>query len=214
MAVKTITPPPTDTIQEQVSHALKEDIGTGDVSANLIDKSALISARVICREEAIISGRPWFDEVFRQLDKTIEINWQVEEGEHVNADTCLCQLTGLAQPLLTGERSALNFLQTLSATATQTSHYVQAIKGTSTRLLDTRKTIPGLRLAQKYAVRCGGGYNHRIGLYDMVLIKENHIIAAGSIKMRLHKHGNNHLIYRLKWKSKTWMNLNRRLMPM
>ena len=170
------------TIEQQVQQALQEDIGSGDISAQLIDSSKRVRAIIFCREPAVICGSAWVTEVFQQLNTSIKINWKIEDSDHVNADTILCDITGSAQDILTGERTALNFLQTLSATATQTRRYTDAIKGTHTRLLDTRKTIPGLRLSQKYAVRCGGGYNHRIGLYDMFLIKENHIISAGSIQ--------------------------------
>jgi len=164
-----------------VSHALREDIGSGDISAQLIDAATQGKARVISREAAIICGRPWFDEVFRQLEPSIQIDWLVDEGDTVKADQTLCRLSGPARPLLTGERTALNFLQTLSGTATLARRYAQTVTGTNTKILDTRKTLPGLRSAQKYAVRCGGCHNHRMGLYDAILIKENHIIAAGSI---------------------------------
>jgi nicotinate-nucleotide pyrophosphorylase (carboxylating) len=170
-----------DDIESVVRRALQEDIGSGDISAHLIEAAAQGKARVISREAAVICGRPWFDEVFRQLDSRIEIRWHIEEGEAVPANHVLCQLSGPARPLLSGERTALNFLQTLSGTATAAQRYSQAIAGTSSKILDTRKTLPGLRLAQKYAVRCGGCYNHRMGLYDAILIKENHLIAAGSI---------------------------------
>lgn len=168
-------------LEATVSNAIKEDLGNGDVTASLIpaDKSAV--ATVICREAAVICGRPWFDEVFHQVDPDIQIDWQVEEGSYQAADTLLCTLSGNARHLLTGERAALNFLQTLSGTATTTQQYAKVLAGTDTRILDTRKTLPGLRLAQKYAVKCGGGLNHRIGLFDQVLIKENHIMSAGSI---------------------------------
>jgi nicotinate-nucleotide pyrophosphorylase (carboxylating) len=166
---------------EQVSRALLEDIGSGDVSAQLIAADRQARAHVICREPAILCGAPWFDEVFRQLEPRIGVRWHFRDGSAVPANAVLCDLTGPARALLTGERTALNFLQLLSATATVTDRYVQAVAGTGCRILDTRKTLPGLRTAQKYAVRCGGGSNHRIGLYDMVLIKENHIAAAGSI---------------------------------
>lgn len=178
-----LTPPPAETIRAQCAQALAEDLGPHgkDPSAALIPKNTILRAEVICREEAVICGRPWFDEVMHQLDKDINIDWQINEGQHVDADTLLCRLHGSARHLLSGERTALNFLQTLSATATQTQHYVQAITGSDAQLLDTRKTLPGLRLAQKYAVRCGGGNNHRIGLFDMIMLKENHILASGSI---------------------------------
>jgi nicotinate-nucleotide pyrophosphorylase (carboxylating) len=168
-----------------VARALREDIGSGDVTAGLIDQRSQARARLLCREPAVLCGRPWFDETFRQLDSTVAIRWRFDEGSEIAADTVLCELEGAARVLLTGERTALNFLQLLSGTATVTRRYVEAIRGSSCRILDTRKTIPGLRLAQKYAVRCGGGSNHRLGLYDMVLIKENHIAAAGSISQAI-----------------------------
>jgi nicotinate-nucleotide pyrophosphorylase (carboxylating) len=171
---------PTD-LSAQVERALREDIGSGDISAELIPAEQQARAHVISREPAILCGAPWFDEVFLQLEPRVAVRWQFAEGARVPADARLCELHGPARALLTGERTALNFLQLLSATATVTDRYVQAIAGTACRILDTRKTIPGLRTAQKYAVRCGGGSNHRIGLFDMVLIKENHIAAAGSI---------------------------------
>jgi len=164
-----------------VSRALREDIGPGDVTAGLIDPQTQARARVRCREAAVLCGTAWFDETFRQLDPRVRVQWRVAEGAAVAADSILCELSGPARAILTGERTALNFLQLLSATASATARYVHAVAGTSCRILDTRKTIPGLRTAQKYAVRCGGGQNHRMGLYDCVLIKENHIAAAGSI---------------------------------
>ena len=172
---------PTETIQQQVQQALAEDIGSGDVTARLIPPQQTSNATVISREAAIICGQAWFTEVFRQLDPAISIEWHIKDGDTVQTDELVCKLRGPAQTLLSGERTALNFLQTLSATATHANQYVKAIAGTAAQVLDTRKTIPGLRLAQKYAVSCGGAANHRIGLYDMVLIKENHILAAGSI---------------------------------
>jgi len=172
---------PAESIQQQVALALAEDIGSGDVTAALLPETEQANARVICRQHAVIAGRAWFDEVFQQLDTAVQIHWQVKDGEQVEPDQLLCELSGPVRSLLTGERAALNFLQTLSGTATSVQQYAKRIEGTSARVLDTRKTLPGLRLAQKYAVSCGGGSNHRIGLYDMVLIKENHIIAAGSI---------------------------------
>lgn len=180
------SPPPIETIRAQCAQALAEDLGptgiaAGDPSAALIPENKTLHAEIICREPAVICGRPWFDEVIHLLDHAIDIDWRVKEGEHVDANTVLCSLHGSARHLLSAERSALNFLQTLSATASQTHRFVQAIAGTGAQLLDTRKTLPGLRLAQKYAVRCGGGRNHRIGLFDMIMLKENHIIAAGSI---------------------------------
>jgi nicotinate-nucleotide pyrophosphorylase (carboxylating) len=168
-------------LPDQVSRALREDIGSGDVTAALIPTGQQAQARVLCREAAVICGAPWFDETFRQLDPAVHIEWRIAEGARAPANSILCELTGPARPILTGERTALNFLQLLSGTASVTARYVEALRGTRCRILDTRKTIPGLRTAQKYAVRCGGGGNHRLGLYDMVLIKENHIAAAGSI---------------------------------
>jgi nicotinate-nucleotide pyrophosphorylase (carboxylating) len=166
---------------DAVARALEEDVGTGDVTAGLVPADVRARAELRCREPAVLAGRPWFDEVYRQLDPGIEIRWSAEDGDMIAADTVICRLEGPARALLTGERTALNFLQTLSATATRTRHHVRAVAGTSARVLDTRKTLPGLRLAQKYAVRCGGGTNHRLGLWDAVLIKENHVLAAGSI---------------------------------
>jgi len=168
-------------IARQVSAALAEDVGTGDVTAALVPLQQQVRAHVVAREPAVLCGTQWASETFRQLDAAIRLEWQAADGERIAADQVLLNLSGPARPILTGERTALNFLQTLSATATAASRYVEAIAGTNCRIIDTRKTLPGLRLAQKYAVRCGGAQNHRIGLYDMVLIKENHIIAAGSI---------------------------------
>ncbi len=168
-------------VTENVRIALAEDIGSGDLTAALIPVDAMARAVVISRETAVICGRPWVDEVFAQLDVRVEIDWRVQEGEKVVADQELFSLSGSARALLTGERTALNFLQTLSATATEASRYADAVAGLDVKILDTRKTIPGLRDAQKYAVSCGGCFNHRHGLYDAVLIKENHILAAGSI---------------------------------
>lgn len=168
-------------ITEQVTLALAEDIGSGDVTADLIPEKNQSTATVICRDDAILSGVAWFNEVFKQIDSAVKINWSYQDGDKVKANTTLCTLQGNARSLLSGERAALNFVQTLSATATLTNQFVTAIEGTKTRILDTRKTLPNLRDAQKYAVLCGGGKNHRIGLYDMILIKENHIMAAGSI---------------------------------
>ncbi len=168
-------------VAAQVAAALAEDIGTGDLTAALIPAEAQAEATVICREAGVLCGRPWFDEVFRQLDPAIAIDWRAEEGAAITPEQLLCTLRGPARAILSGERAALNFLQTLSGTAAATARYVAAVAGTGVAILDTRKTLPGLRLAQKYAVAQGGGRNHRIGLYDMVLIKENHILAAGSI---------------------------------
>ncbi|HMN44074.1 MAG TPA: carboxylating nicotinate-nucleotide diphosphorylase [Povalibacter sp.] len=168
-------------IDTQIARALAEDVGDGDLTASLIPADKRARATVISREDAVLCGRAWFDAVFRQLDPAIEIRWFATDGDRIAANQKLCELSGSARHLLTGERTALNFLQTLSATATATRAHVDAIAGTNTRVLDTRKTIPGLRLAQKYAVVCGGGVNHRIGLFDAILVKENHIAAAGSI---------------------------------
>jgi nicotinate-nucleotide pyrophosphorylase (carboxylating) len=161
--------------------ALAEDVGSGDLTAQLIAPDTQAHATIITREEAVLCGQPWVDETFRQLDAAVRIEWTAAEATAVQAGATLCRLEGPARALLTGERTALNFLQALSATATVTRRYVDAVSGTACRVLDTRKTIPALRLAQKYAVRCGGGHNHRIGLFDAILIKENHIVAAGSI---------------------------------
>ena len=160
---------------------LKEDVGAGDVTANLIDVKQNAKAVVITRDSMVLCGIAWFDTVFRRLDSQINIHWQHDEGNVIKANEILCELNGNARALLTGERTALNLLQTLSATATVSRKYAEAVTGTTCKVLDTRKTIPGLRVAQKYAVACGGCVNHRMGLYDAVLIKENHIIAAGSI---------------------------------
>lgn len=168
-------------IEQSVRTALEEDLGSGDVSAQLIEAEQNASASILCRENAVICGQAWFEQCFRQLDPHTEIDWHIDEGAQVNPGQHICDLRGNARALLSAERSALNFLQTLSATATKTRLYANAVKDTGCKILDTRKTIPGLRLAQKYAVQCGGGYNHRLGLYDAILIKENHINAAGSI---------------------------------
>jgi len=178
---------PPEAVREDVRRALAEDVGPGDATAALIPPRARATARVISREAAVICGRPWFDETFAQLARAagaveaVAIDWHVREGERVEAEQELCHVRGPARLVLTAERTALNFLQLLSGTATATARYAQAIAGTGARILDTRKTLPGLRRAQKYAVTCGGGRNHRLGLYDAVLIKENHILAAGSI---------------------------------
>ena len=171
---------PTD-ISETVQRALQEDIGSGDITSQLIPAHVQAQAQVISREGAILCGTAWFNEVFKQLDSQVQFKWLVQDGEAIQPLQRLCQLSGPVRALLTGERTALNFLQLLSGTATVTQRYVAAIEGTHTRILDTRKTLPGLRRAQKYAVQCGGGRNHRLGLYDAFLIKENHILAAGSI---------------------------------
>jgi len=166
---------------EQVAAALREDVGSGDVTAQLVPDTQVAHGRVITREDAVLCGQPWVDETFCRLDSAIRIDWHAHDGERVRADQIVFESQGRARAVLTGERTALNFLQLLSGTATQTRLLVDAVAGTGCTILDTRKTLPGLRTAQKYAVRCGGAQNHRIGLFDMVLIKENHIAAAGSI---------------------------------
>ncbi len=164
-----------------VKAALHEDVGSGDITADLIPKDGTATATLITREHATLAGRQWFDEVFNQLDTSVQIDWQVNDGDVISPNQKLCELHGSARSILTGERTAINFLQTLSSAATSVACYANLIKDTKTKILDTRKTIPGLRLAQKYAVTCGGGKNHRIGLYDAILIKENHILASGGI---------------------------------
>jgi nicotinate-nucleotide pyrophosphorylase (carboxylating) len=171
----------TTEITRNVAAALAEDIGAGDITGELIPADRIATATVTTRDAMTLAGRPWFDEACRQVDAAIEVTWQYKDGDRVAEGTVLCELRGPARSILTAERSALNFLQLLSATATVTRQYADAIAGTGCRVLDTRKTIPGLRLAQKYAVRCGGGTNHRLGLYDAFLIKENHILSAGGI---------------------------------
>lgn len=168
-------------IEATVRRALAEDVGSGDITAQLIPAERLAHASVITREAAVISGTAWVDAVFRQLDPRVAVHWQVADGDRVDPDRVLFHLEGPARALLTGERTALNFLQTLSGVATRCRHYADLVEGTGVKLLDTRKTLPGLRLAQKYAVTCGGCHNHRIGLYDAFLIKENHIAACGDI---------------------------------
>lgn len=172
-------------INPAVRRALAEDIGSGDLTAALIPESAVAEARVISREVAILCGTAWFDAVFHELSRPVEINWRVRDGEYTTAGQTVCTLRGPARALLTGERTALNFLQTLCGIATVARRYADAVRGTGVKVLDTRKTLPGLRHAQKYAVRCGGCHNHRMGLYDGVLIKENHIRAAGTITAAL-----------------------------
>lgn len=176
-----IVSPSHDLIVRNVLCALEEDIGGGDVTADLLPPATRARARVITREAAVLCGRAWFDECFLQLDAATRIEWHAADGDHVAAGALLCHIEGAARILVSAERSALNFLQMLSGTATVTATYVDALRGTRTTILDTRKTLPGLRLAQKYAVRVGGGSNHRLGLHDAILIKENHVIAAGSI---------------------------------
>ncbi len=174
-------------IRRQVKLALDEDVGSGDLTAGLVPAEEQTVAKVISREQAVIAGCAWFDEVFHQIDANISVKWSVSDGDAVTDNQFLCTVSGNAASVLTGERTALNFLQTLSAVATRTRRYVDAVSPLNVNILDTRKTIPGLRLAQKYAVVCGGGVNHRIGLYDAVLIKENHILAAGSIGRALQR---------------------------
>ena len=164
-----------------VSRAIAEDLRDGDLTAELIGRYTPAVARVVAREPATLCGRAWFDETFRQLDHRVSVSWHAADGDAIAADAIVCELRGPARSILTGERTALNFLQTLSGTATATRSLVDIVVGTHTRILDTRKTLPGLRLAQKYAVLCGGGDNHRIGLFDAILIKENHIVAVGSV---------------------------------
>lgn len=175
----------TNLVQQNVQLALAEDIGSGDLTASLIPIAKKSSANITAREAAIICGQDWVNACFHQIDKNIDIKWRVDEGEKVIANQLLCEITGNARALLSAERCALNFLQTLSAVATHTREYVDAIDGTSSQILDTRKTLPGLRLAQKYAVTVGGGFNQRLALYDGILIKENHIAAAGGINPAL-----------------------------
>jgi nicotinate-nucleotide pyrophosphorylase (carboxylating) len=175
-----IAPPAADVVEADVARALAEDLGGGDVTAALLPDHP-DTAYLLCKEEAVVCGRPWFDACHRALDPQVRIEWHVQDGDRVAAGTVLATLHGRARALVTGERAALNFLQTLSGTATVTAAYVDAVRGTGAAILDTRKTIPGLRIAQKYAVRCGGGVNHRIGLFDAVMLKENHVRAAGSL---------------------------------
>lgn len=177
----TISPALRDAIASGVTRALAEDVGTGDLSAQLIPSEQRARARVISREACYFCGRAWVEEVFRQLDPSVALHWHVDDGDSVPADGTLFTLEGPARSLLTGERTALNFVQTLSGTATASAWYAGLVAGSGVQLLDTRKTLPGLRLAQKYAVACGGCHNHRIGLYDAFLIKENHIAACGGI---------------------------------
>ena len=165
----------------QVATALKEDIGAGDVTADLVPATQQVTGKVITREAAVMAGQPWVTETFRQLDPAVRLTWHANDGDRITPDQTLFEIAGLARPVLTGERTALNFLQLLSATATAARRFTDVIEGTGCAILDTRKTIPGLRTAQKYAVACGGAQNHRIGLFDLVLIKENHIAAAGSL---------------------------------
>jgi nicotinate-nucleotide pyrophosphorylase (carboxylating) len=172
--------PPAD-LAQQVDAALREDIGSGDVTAALVPAAQQVQGSVVTREAAVLCGRPWVEETFRRLDPHVRLTWHAADGERISAQQEILAIAGPARPVLTGERTALNFLQLLSATATAARRFVDAVAGTGCRILDTRKTLPGLRTAQKYAVRCGGAENLRMGLYDKVLIKENHIAAAGSI---------------------------------
>jgi len=168
-----------------VASALAEDIGSGDLTASLVVAYEIVGATIVARESLVLCGQLWVDEVFAQLDDAVVVDWYVGDSQTAEADDVICKLVGPARSLLSGERTALNFLQTLSSTATTTSKYVKAVEGSNTRILDTRKTLPGLRLAQKYAVTCGGGLNHRVGLFDAILIKENHIRSAGGISAAL-----------------------------
>jgi len=172
--------PPLESVAADVARALAEDIGGGDVTAALLPDVA-DSAYLLCKEDAVVCGRPWFDACHRALDPDVRVDWRVEEGERVVAGTVLATLQGRARALVSAERTSLNFMQTLSATATSTAAHVDAVRGSKAKILDTRKTIPGLRQAQKYAVRVGGGVNHRMGLFDAVMLKENHVRAAGSL---------------------------------
>ncbi|MEP6908591.1 MAG: carboxylating nicotinate-nucleotide diphosphorylase [Pseudoxanthomonas sp.] len=180
-----LIPPPADVVAGDVMRALAEDLGSGDVTAALLPDVADV-AYLLCKEAAVIAGRPWFDACHRSLDPKVVIDWHVSEGDRVESGTVLATLSGRARALVSAERTSLNFMQTLSGTATATAAYVDAVRGTRAKILDTRKTLPGLRLAQKYAVLCGGGNNHRIGLYDTVMLKENHIRAAGSLTAAVH----------------------------
>lgn len=173
--------PAPEMIEADVRRALAEDVGKGDLTAALIPDGKHAQAQLICRQQAVLSGAAWVEEVFRQVDDRVVLRWHLHDGDIVQDNQPVCSVQGSAASILTAERTGLNFLQTLSATATLAASYVKAVQGTMVNILDTRKTLPGLRLAQKYAVTCGGGVNHRIGLYDAILIKENHITAAGSI---------------------------------
>lgn len=179
-------------LETTVRHALAEDIGDGDITAQLIPADEIASARVITRDDAVIAGQAWVNEVFRQVDDSVQLNWQVNDGDRAKANQVLFEMQGPARSLLTAERAALNFLQLLSGTATVCRRYTDLVEGTGVKLLDTRKTIPGLRNAQKYAVTQGGCYNHRIGLYDAYLIKENHIAACGGIEQAVSTAKQNH----------------------
>ena len=180
-----MTEPDTEQRIAQIRTSLAEDLGSGDLTATLVPQDAVVQAKVLVREPAVLCGVAWFDGVFQQLNPSVEIDWQAGDGDRLTIGQTVCVIRGPARPILSSERTALNFLQTLSGTATRAAAYVDAVAGTSATILDTRKTLPGLRVAQKYAVRCGGACNHRIGLYDAILIKENHIRAAGSIAAAL-----------------------------
>jgi len=175
------TPTPPSDIRTVVANALAEDVGTGDLTAALLDARKLAIAQVVTREPAVLCGCAWFDEVFRQLDAAVSVTWNAADGERIATNDIICTVRGPGHSIVTGERTALNFLQLLSGTATSTRALVDLLAGTRTRVLDTRKTLPGLRRAQKYAVLCGGGTNHRIRLFDAILIKENHVAALGSV---------------------------------
>lgn len=178
-----VLPPPADVVAADVARALAEDIGSGDISADLLPAGRRVRAVIRAREDAVLAGAPWAEACFRALDPGVVLTWHVSDGGRLQADGVFVEIVGDARALVTAERSAINFLQLLSATATATATFVERLRGTRTRVLDTRKTIPGLRVAQKYAVLCGGGVNHRIGLFDAVMLKENHIVAAGSIAL-------------------------------
>jgi nicotinate-nucleotide pyrophosphorylase (carboxylating) len=180
-AAEDLSPPPAYLIAQDVVRALAEDIGSGDATAQLLPETGQRRARIVCREPATLAGAPWVEACFKLLDPSAQIQWHVHDGQSVAPDTTICTIEAQSRALVSAERSAINFLQTLSGTATTVAGYVALVAGTKARILDTRKTLPGLRLAQKYAVRCGGGHNHRIGLYDAVMLKENHLAAAGSI---------------------------------
>ena len=186
-----VVPPDQVMVEDDVRRALAEDVREGDVTASLLPDGPDI-AYLLCKEDAVIAGRPWFDATHQALDPDVRIDWRINEGDRVQAHTVIATLEGKNRSLVTAERTALNFLQTLPGTATTTAQYVDAVAGTGTKILDTRKTIPGLRMAQKYAVRMGGGHNHRIGLFDAVMLKENHIRAFGSVAAAIHEAGRLH----------------------
>lgn len=177
----------TEEIEINIRRGLAEDIGSGDLTALLVENNTTLHAKIISRDDAVVCGTRWFDACFHQLSPDVSIRWYVQDGDKISKEQVLCEVEGHARTLLTAERTALNFLQMLSAVATKTRQYVDVISNTKAKIVDTRKTLPGLRLAQKYAVKCGGGANHRLGLYDGILIKENHIIAAGGIEQALSK---------------------------